>query len=154
VNADATGWPPTISISLVWTPTRTRIPSSATPGSMSAAARTALNRAESASQGHDLIRPAGPSRALVRLGVHSPTIPVEPGGAATVAAVAVAAELTLRAQGVEGTGDFAAVVAAERLDDLGVEHGAGSERLLCGGEAGGARGVIPPNRAAMAARVC
>src|SRR5262249_20332190 len=44
--------------------------------------------------------------------------------------VAVAPELAVLAQRVERAGDLAAVLAAERLDHVGVEHRAGGERLL------------------------
>src|SRR5690349_14142546 len=47
-----------------------------------------------------------------------------------VAAVPVAAEAPFLPQAVERAGDLAAVVAADRLDDVGVEHRRRGERLL------------------------
>src|SRR5579862_3842376 len=49
-----------------------------------------------------------------------------------IAAVAVAAEAAVLAQFVERAGDFAAVLGAERLDDIGIEHRRRAERLLDG----------------------
>src|SRR5580704_1663930 len=49
-----------------------------------------------------------------------------------IAAVAVAAEAAALAQLVERAGDFAAVLGAERFDDIGIEHRRCAERLLDG----------------------
>src|SRR5580693_3373915 len=49
-----------------------------------------------------------------------------------ITAVAVAAEPAVLAQLVERAGDLAAVLGAERLDDVGIEHRRGAERLLDG----------------------
>src|SRR5258708_36779006 len=53
-----------------------------------------------------------------------------------IAAVAIAAEPSVLPQLVEPAGDLAAVAAADRLDQVGVEHRGGGERLLDGLEAG------------------
>src|SRR5258708_19092687 len=55
-----------------------------------------------------------------------------------IAAVAIAAEPPLLAQFVQSAGDFAAVVAADRLDEVGIEHRRGGQRLLDILEPGGA----------------
>src|SRR5436190_13219760 len=55
-----------------------------------------------------------------------------------IAAVAVAAEPSVLPEFVQSAGDFAAVVAADRLDQIGVEHRRCGERLLDVLEAGGA----------------
>src|SRR5436309_14320056 len=55
-----------------------------------------------------------------------------------IAAVAVAAEPSVLPKLVEPAGDLAAVAAADRLDQVGVEHRRGGERLLDVLEAGGA----------------
>src|SRR5579864_9461178 len=49
-----------------------------------------------------------------------------------ITAVAVAAEAAALAQLVERAGDLAAVLGAERLDDVGIEHRRRAERLLDG----------------------
>src|SRR5258708_32599955 len=49
-----------------------------------------------------------------------------------IAAVAVAAEAAVLAQLVERAGDLAAVLGAERLDDVGIEHRRSRQRLLDG----------------------
>src|SRR4029077_6431100 len=49
-----------------------------------------------------------------------------------IAAVAVAAEAAALTQLVERAGDFAAVLGAERLDDVGIEHRRRRQRLLDG----------------------
>src|ERR1700693_2657633 len=54
------------------------------------------------------------------------------GLAEVIAAVAVAAKTPALAQFVDRAGDFAAVLAAERFDDIGVEHRTRAERLLDG----------------------
>src|SRR5271155_1173148 len=54
------------------------------------------------------------------------------GLAEVIAAVAVAAKTPGLAQFVDRAGDFAAVLAAERFDDVGVEHRTRAERLLDG----------------------
>src|ERR1700719_2544385 len=49
-----------------------------------------------------------------------------------VTAVAIAAEAAVLAQLVERAGDLAAILGAERLDDIGIEHRRRAERLLDG----------------------
>src|SRR5580700_12214189 len=49
-----------------------------------------------------------------------------------IAAVAVAAEAAALPQFVERAGDLAAVLGAERFDDIGIEHRRRAERLLDG----------------------
>src|SRR5712671_3148456 len=53
-----------------------------------------------------------------------------------IAAVAIAAEPSVLPQLVEPAGDLAAVAAADRLDQVGIEHRRGGERLLDVLEAG------------------
>src|SRR5262249_21371239 len=48
-----------------------------------------------------------------------------PGRSEMIAAVAVAGDAPVLTQPVERTGDLASVVAADRLDDVGVEHRGG-----------------------------
>src|SRR3977135_3239407 len=47
-----------------------------------------------------------------------------------ISAIAIAAEAAALAQRIERARDLASVVAAERLDDIGIEHRSGCERLL------------------------
>src|SRR5262245_20545090 len=54
------------------------------------------------------------------------------GAAEMVAAVTVAGEAPALAQRIQRAGDFAPVVAADRLDEVGVEHRRGRERELDG----------------------
>src|SRR6201996_9539118 len=51
-------------------------------------------------------------------------------GVQMIAAVAIAAEPPGLAQFVERAGDFAAVIAADALDDVGIKHRRRGERLL------------------------
>src|SRR5262249_31328446 len=55
-----------------------------------------------------------------------------------ITAVAVATETTGLAQRIERAGDLASVIAADPLDDVGVEHRPGAERVLDGLKASGA----------------
>src|ERR1051325_6831881 len=74
----------------------------------------------------------GDSRPLVRVVIHFADDRGDAllAGDEVIAPVAVAAEAAVLAQRVERAGDVAAVLAAERLDHVGVEHRPGGERLL------------------------
>src|SRR2546425_6359705 len=55
-----------------------------------------------------------------------------------ITAVAIATETPALPQRIQPAGDLASVIAADRLDDVGIEHRRRCERLLDGLEASGA----------------